>query len=275
MIVYTKPVIGMVGAGEFYYGGSEGFWKDTVKSLIETSLYGMDYFNLDALVMYLVAGISIVTLIAFSALFLSYKLLGKEELKLIDKYLLMILGVLFLGVISIMTQRVLFNTKYVIERSAIYFIPFFLLFAMILWGSVRSFPKKMVRVPANIFFYSASCLLLLHFLNCANLSYFLTWKIDSSTKDMIEHVVEIEGGKNLRKNAVRLGIDWVFEPSVNFYRMKNKLTWMKRVDRGGPDGYFDYYYLLPGSQQLIEKYNLEIIKKFNVSDTYLAAPAKR
>ena len=76
--------------------------------------------------------------------------------------------------------------------------------------------------------------------------------------------------KKLEDNSVGLGIDWMFEPSVNFYIMKNRMRWMKKVDRDGPEREFDYYYITSNYKGLLEKYNLRIVRRYDLSGTYLA-----
>ena len=76
--------------------------------------------------------------------------------------------------------------------------------------------------------------------------------------------------KNLEDNSVGLGIDWIFEPSVNFYIMKNRMRWMKKVDRDGPEREFDYYYITSKYKGVLEKYDLRIMRRYDLSDTYLA-----
>ncbi len=270
LMIYTKPVIEMTRANEFYYGGSEGFWKNTVTSLIETTLYDRTYFDLDML---FGAKLLIIALLIFSSSVLLYKLLKRQEFKLIDRYLFWIIAALFICSLSIILQHILFNTKYVIERTAIYFVPIFLILILILWKCVRFIQNKFIRTLMDSLFYLLLFILLIHFINCANFTHFFSWKYDASTKDMMSCIIEINKGKSLEDNSIQMGVNWIFEPSINFYIIKNRLTWMKRVDRSGPDGRFDYYYLHATDKELSEKYNLTIIKKFNLSDTYLASPA--
>jgi hypothetical protein len=48
------------------------------------------------------------------------------------------------------------------------------------------------------------------------------------------------------------------------------MRWMKKVDRDGPEREFDYYYITSKDKELLEKYNLRIIGRYDLSDTYLA-----
>jgi len=264
-VAYAQPIIKMSKGQEFYYGGTEGFWQNTVKSLAEVTLYGRVYPRLFIGIELLIAGVIIIALAA-----LVYKLAVKSQFNLIDKYLSCILAILFISALSIGLQHILFNTKYVIERTAIYFIPLFYLLVLILWRKADSIKLSPARNILNIFFYLIVSASLLNFVTSVNFGHFLSWKYDASTKKMMNYLTQINKGKNPQDGSVSLGIDWVFEPSINFYRKVNNLAWLKAVDRGGPDNKFDYYYLLLDSKGLMEKYHLTVLKKFDTSDTYLS-----
>ena len=124
----------------------------------------------------------------------------------------------------------------------------------------------------NFLYYVFSFILIVHFISCFNFTHFFDWKYDASTKDMIRIVMKMNKGKKLEKDSVQMGITWNFEPSINYYREKNKLTWMKPVNRNGPDGKYDYYYLPETDRETLKKHKLRVIKKFNISRSYLAIP---
>ena len=44
--------------------------------------------------------------------------------------------------------------------------------------------------------------------------------------------------------SVTLGITWLFEPTVNYYRLTRGLTWLNPVTRNGPSIAADYYYVM-------------------------------
>ncbi len=71
---------------------------------------------------------------------------------------------------------------------------------------------------------------------------------------------------------VRVGISWMLEPSMNFYRRVYNLEWMTPLDRKGPNGDYDYYVLLDGEAPLIKKRGLRVLYDNRVSGIYLAEP---
>ena len=67
---------------------------------------------------------------------------------------------------------------------------------------------------------------------------------------------------------IKLGINWLFEPTVNFYRTTKSLKWLKEVNRDGFKGDYDYYYIfIPDSNGL----NLRnVINTYQTSNAILA-----
>jgi hypothetical protein len=78
-----------------------------------------------------------------------------------------------------------------------------------------------------------------------------------------------EPGKNAN---VQLGIPWIFEPEINFYRKKLQYEWLSPATREGPDGRYDLYYLTAKEVGLIEKLNLEVVKEYPDTSTFVAVP---
>ncbi len=56
-----------------------------------------------------------------------------------------------------------------------------------------------------------------HFKNCYNISYVCNWKYDSETKNMISDLSKKV--TETKSNNVRLGITWLYEPTINYYRI--------------------------------------------------------
>ncbi|MCX6826883.1 MAG: hypothetical protein NTV06_06435 [candidate division Zixibacteria bacterium] len=93
--------------------------------------------------------------------------------------------------------------------------------------------------------------------------------------------MKLNGGKKLSDQSISIGADWVFTPSITFYKIKHHLTWLKWPDWKGPGGYFDYYYLLPDKRvyrereasrdiDVSQEYHLTSIHRFDLAGTSLA-----
>jgi hypothetical protein len=64
-------------------------------------------------------------------------------------------------------------------------------------------------------------------------------------------------------NKINLGINWIFEPTINYYRISRNLKWLNEVNRNGVEGNFDFYYVFPEDTSAI-KLKKEL-KKYEVS----------
>jgi len=265
LMIYTYPVVKMMRAGsEFTHGGINGFWEDTITSLIGVTLY-QPFLNSNII---LFAKLLIILILLFSFLISLYDWLMKREFELVTKYLVWLVLTLLVCSFSVILQHFIFGIKYPIDRYAIYLIPIFFLLILVYWQDIRFTRSKLIRIPVNSLFYLIIIILLINSINRINFTHFYQWKYDASTKDAIEYIIRVNQEKKLEDNSIKLGIDWIFEPSINFYKKKNGLKWLARVDPD-PDGEFDYYYVTAPDIGLKDKYELKLIKRYNLSDTYL------
>ncbi len=97
-----------------------------------------------------------------------------------------------------------------------------------------------------------------------------TWAYDRSTRRYVELIRAREAAGPPR--AVRLGVTWVLEPSVNFYRYRDRLRFMRPVDRSGPQGAYDYYILVGQDRALVQRMGLTEIARDDVAGSVLAVP---
>ena len=295
-IVYLVPIIKLKKYEEFYYGGEDGFWKSTVTSLIEDTLYGRSFASLPVVLM-------IKILISLFLIIVIGRLIGQvvrripllvfskpmERKKAIEKNDQSISGlILLLGVCitAIVLQWELLHTKYVISRTASYFLPLFYILCLLFWQGSQSWGKGLRAVVSLVY----SLLIIIaswHFLANANISYFAHVKYDASTKFAMAYLRDLNHNRIIPPLSQSIGINWMFEPSVNFYRVKYHLDWLKPVHRQGPISKFDYYYLVltertcEDEKELFksflarEKYQLEILQEYDLTDTILAVPKNR
>ncbi len=59
---------------------------------------------------------------------------------------------------------------------------------------------------------------------------------------------------------------------MDYYIVTRKVKSVKRTNRNGPDGVFDYYYILDADKKVIEKYDLKVLERYAISRTQLAVP---
>ncbi|MCK4406803.1 MAG: hypothetical protein KAV44_03940, partial [Bacteroidales bacterium] len=97
----------------------------------------------------------------------------------------------------------------------------------------------------------------------------LDWKYDAQTNEMIVDLEKEVNQSQKENQTVKLGINWLFEPTINFYRKTKNLKWLNKVNRDGFEDNFDYYYIMEEDYETIRDYNHVIIKKYPVSKSLL------
>ena len=269
LLIYNPPVIQRITSYVSYYGGVKGFWADTVGSLLECSLYGKNYSSPETI---LIAKIFIFMFFFISVITLLILFLKKQEFNPLNRYLFWISAIIFITSLGMAMQFPLLHIKYAIDRMAIYLIPIYLILPLLLWEHIYLLKHQLSKVIINSFFYALAFIILFHCISCFNISYFYFWKYDASTKKAMKIIYDLTTSEECFGRRFRIGINWLFEPSTNYYILRKGMDWVERVDRSGPDGKYDYYYLLEEDQDVIGKYDLRIVKSFSLSSSYLALP---
>jgi hypothetical protein len=231
-IICYEPVRKLVVFHELYFGGNTGFWHDTVVTLVTTFLYGKPYGALVSVPV--LAGVGVVF---FGAL----AVFGYAVFKRVSpahplafaciSMLLLVLIILLSVVLHLFSMAGLLQ-----ERYALFIVPLFALAATGLMSAVALKYRLIGRVGMCVL----ALLFVVHFAFSMNFQYTLNWQYDAATKAMLGR---LEHEPRAANRQTKLGITWLFEPTINFYRMTHNLHWLKKVTRGGTTGNYDYYYV--------------------------------
>jgi hypothetical protein len=152
------------------------------------------------------------------------------------------------------------------DRTGIYFVPLATLaalgFARIL-AEGPGFPRWVGIAVALVLASFA-----LEFAAQWNVNSFWVWRYDADTKRVFEAL------ERAPKPAgqIRLGVSWVFEPALNYYREVRNATWLAPVLRDGFDGARQFYVVSSMDQSLPALPKLRPIYRGPVSNTLLAIP---
>lgn len=278
--IYIVPTLKMLRKNEFI-GGEDGFWQDTVSSLITQSLYGENHQNP---ILVFSIKLIIITTVLLALIYLFWLLLNKKRFRQDQRYLCGMLALLAASSFVVILQWDLFKTQYVMGRRALYFIPLFAVFIVTLWQVISSEKWKWRRRLFDIFIYVIVASALFHFVRCANFRYFLQHRYDASTRAMIQHLILLNKDNDLPEHAISIGAHWPFQPAINYYIRKYDLRWLKWNKRTDTTDPHDYYYLFddPGEKVKVyinvadlnhfERYKLKVIKKYELSESFLAVP---
>ena len=174
IVLITTIILGFVvyhgiklnSSGSLYYGGHNGFWFNTVNSLVFKSLYSMPYSDLVQvpLKLLILGGLGLAILIGFKDVIKNKK----------NNFLSTLLLLLLLMILLIVLANKLFGVAFLIERTALYFLPLFSLILIFSFDFLATIIKE-----KYVLFFSAFLMacFMIHFFCCINFSYALDWKI--------------------------------------------------------------------------------------------------
>jgi len=265
-VVFTfslMKIFALMGKGElstqnFY--GDKGFFEDMIVSLVKGSLYGINYFNgIDYLISYtlLFLILSVLVLILRRALKLNFN-------NSINAFYLVYFTALFLPIL----QHYFLGTPYPNARLAVVYVV--LTNFLILFFSTDLNNKFYHKTISPLVFWSIAVIILAHFLNSFNITHTFTYSEDRNNRAVFEEI-EKEFKTNYRYEPISVGINWVFEPSLNYYRVSRGAEWLDCLTRDGLEGKLsEFYYCYNWELDKIPKKDgLVKIKEFKTTQTVL------
>ncbi len=152
------------------------------------------------------------------------------------------------------------------DRTGIYFIPLTTLAALGLARLLmerRGLPRWIGCAVAIVFASFA-----VEFAAQWNVKSFLVWRYDADTKQIFEALEKAPKPPG----QIRLGVSWVLEPALNYYREVRHATWLMPVQRDGVGGVRQFYAATVEDQNTALWASLKQIYKGPVSGTALGAP---
>jgi hypothetical protein len=245
-------------ANEFYYGGVDGFWKDTVGSLITASLYVDTY---PGWVGFLV-GIAVVFICLAGLAILIYRLRKAG----FDLYSysgpLAIISILAFCVIGTMLQHVLLGTRYLFDRTALYLLVLFMLGTGYAFYYLYQYSKYTLIISGVI---TAS--VIMHFLHVMNISYTQYWRKEADIKEMMADLDKLH--MDPHNNAQHfVGAYWTLAPAAEFYRQYRHYYWMNEVTG---DVYYKEKFLIntKEGEKYFRGHQLRLLKNYPLSGASL------
>lgn len=248
-VVY-RPISALIAAKELYYGGHEGFFNDTLSTLAKSFVYSADEVN------FLTWTFAVI--IALAGMLALQKLVWKEKLNM-GFWLTFVLITIEIGSIL---QHHLLGSPYLVDRTALFFIP--LLLFSLSWLIFQLKKGVVLNVTASL------CVLLtvVNLFASANLTYLLDFKEYADTE---KAMLMIADDSAVPKGAFTIGKSIYMNAPINFYRVKHGL---ERIHQSGLEFCDEsedtkYYYLFEKDIACIEDKEVKLMHYFPVSRTYL------
>jgi hypothetical protein len=252
-------LICMRRAGELYAGGTAGLWQDTVGSVVRISLLGFSPSLVHAAFAGLGIGLAALTALA------AYRLVrpgtgGRVFLALFS--VLVTLGA------TVQAQHVFFGARFPEDRIATVFLPF-VVFALA--AACGATPAPFDRAARSVF-GAAGLLALALFARRANLARSDLWWFDADNVHMLEDLDRLRVGRPGAFHSVRLSINWLFEPSLNWYRHTEEFAFLSPVSRDGPFEAADYAFVLGQDEAEAVRRGYRVLTRYPGTGNVLLEP---
>ncbi len=259
LIFLYVPVRRLIQHNMLDFGGKDGFYDNTVMSLIGTSFHNTHIAaGLLLFFQVLVTGI----VVAFFAL-LVWKI-RQRDFAFFENHLGLIVSNLLLISLAVMIvmQHVLLGTDYLVARFSVFLYPLLIIHIAYVFRYI--FHLGFEKMSLAIVFVLAT-LAVVSFSRKANLYACSEWEFDQETKNMLQQL------KNHKPQSgkLKLGVHWIFEPTINFYKKINLLTWLDTVDREKPKLEDDFYYVFETDSLPLERGQAELVLRFEKTNTLL------
>ena len=261
--VLYEPVRRVLMYGNLDFGGKAGFYADTVSHLIWNTCHQMAIPPAVLLVLQIVF-----TLIVLVPLFLMMQNGRRARHQFFDQHRGLIITNLLLILLAmiIIAQHWILKSDYPISRFSIFLFPLFMVhFGYLLHYFMASKYKFMLRIGFALLALGST----ISFCSKTELDTLAEWGYDSATKEMIQTLATHRASTPHPAREVKLGIDWSFEPTINFYRQVKQLDWLLPADREGLSANDDYYYIFKDQLPQLEPTEYEIIKVYEKTKTVL------
>jgi len=260
-----REIIALRRLGAFYVGGKNGFWQDTIRSIIDHSVTTTTIATADWIGTALEVGMALILIL--SALLVA-RLLAKRRFSRGRLALAAMVCVFFCSDVLVISAFVILDVNYPQGRSAIFLIPLLSISVIFVMNEVSNLQIRAARITNISFAVMMALILSVNFLLSVNFHSTTVWRYDADTKRMLADL-EREKIEEHGSQTIRLGIDWWFAPTINFYRITQDLTWLEPVSRKGLEEEYDYYYFHPGSFELMEARGVQIIHEYEITGNRL------
>ncbi len=255
ILVIYEPIRKLKENGNLYYGGNTSFYSDTLVSLTKYTFYTS---NTSSIIIY--------TLNIFIVILLNSTLLSFYFNRQILNPKNLLIGIALFCILSVITQHYLLGTLYLIDRTALFFYP---LFVLCLCFSLNALSKKWLARPIALI---VVCSFGINFFLNANFYKTATWYFDAHSTSILDELNEIGKVENRR---IKIDFSWPFQSSINYYVDNNKYPFIEIIkneqDREDINPTADFYIYLNKSlekvgynanYQKINSYTKDTVKQY-------------
>jgi hypothetical protein len=269
------PLTILKTAGELYYGASTGFIHDTVFSLINDSLYsGFLGLREQTILLLLILGSFVTGLFVFLRPLRS----NRDDSGSLSRAGLTLIAVLHLAALSMILQHALLNNPYLIGRTALFIIPLYMVFLILLLAGLKRIGRGGSAIAA-VLFVGLAAIAVFHFGRSANFVLVKDWRRDADTKAMVLDIAIWKTRHAPNRPVLNLGIQWEDIATTEYYRLRYNFAWLIPCLEDERTRYenADMYYLASGpndTEARLANLGLRALKKFPMSEHALLVRIK-
>jgi uncharacterized membrane protein len=209
----------MIEMRQLYFGGTNGFWEDSVNSLLYSCFY---YKSYSVLVCRIIKGF-------IACVFVSGGLFGLYEwtIQKNPTRLSLLFIILAFAVISPILQFWLFKTRLPIERTALFYFPLFIfLLAFLLDEIVKTWNLRFVKGLILFMSITMTAIGIYHFSCTGNLNYAFYDRFNADSKEAMEVLKRIHEQKG---GDIKIGSGWQQKTTIDYYRLKENCQWLSQT----------------------------------------------
>jgi hypothetical protein len=146
----------------------------------------------------------------------------------------------------IIAAHLAFGVLYPRDRTGLFLLPLFAICFCITAEYLHDLWKKSVVLLAPV-----HVILLLALVQHAiqfNVEYFALWRYDTADKQMFAVLLQ----QDPERAPIRVGVNGLFLPSIDFYRATYQTDWLQTSDDIGPTSSADYYLLYENDEDRLK-----------------------
>lgn len=218
--------------GDLYYGGKRGLLPDTLISLVQAATYRYTY-PVVAPPWAIAAEIVFVILLVVGLGWVAITAVGWPR-RWGNVHRVALVG--FAAVAAVQVQALWRGTLYPLDRTALVYLLPFACFAMFFVADTTSVVDNAIARKVSAVALVSTVLVVANFVLHANLDRSLIWRFNASDRQLMDEIMAL---KNQAEPPVSPTADhpWTLiagfprNESLNYYRVRDKLTWLKPVLR--------------------------------------------
>lgn len=246
------PIYRMVSTKQLVYWGINGFYKDTICSLIVSLRSGVDYFAAsNEHIQKLVVGVFLIILFAGILIYILHQK---------SKFYMVLLAMLVSVILFNQALFYLMGIPFVNARTALFFVPLFVITFVL---SVEHIFKKNQQIGLAVIIM-INALFVQHFIRGYKVDSNFEWSYDQNTFKVLDHLKDLIQQAQLTK-PVQVNCYWIFYPSMNYHAKKQyseyieMKPWNTKIQNDSTSIF--YYTESSEKDQLMPRF--DIIKDYN------------